>query len=163
MLNRRSCFADRRCKSLPGLSQIYEAVPVFSGYKSVTRVFLCAPAVCSFKAKSTTGGDVQGKAKVEPYAYWQFDRKVGGTATCPRDASRVCDRTISSRRNNASNVCLQMRPAHVLMWPQMLNRRAAKKRQASKTLGGILGAAQAGAVRGAKAKARAHAKRARNE
>ncbi len=29
-----------------------------------------------FKAKSTSGGDVKGRSKVEPYAYWQFDRKV---------------------------------------------------------------------------------------
>jgi hypothetical protein len=31
---------------------------------------------CRFKAKGSTGGDVKGRAKVEPYAYWQFDRKV---------------------------------------------------------------------------------------
>lgn len=30
-----------------------------------------------FKAKGSTGGDNKGRAKVEPYAYWQFDRKVG--------------------------------------------------------------------------------------
>lgn len=71
-----------------------------------------------FKAKNNTGGDVKGRANVEPYAYWQFDRK-------------------------------------------MLNRRAAKQRQASKSLGGILGGAQQGALKGAKAKGRANAKRAR--
>ena len=46
---------------------------------------------------------------------------------------------------------------------QMLNRRVAKQRVASKSLGGVFGAAQAGAIKGAKARGRANAKRARNE
>jgi hypothetical protein len=30
-----------------------------------------------FKAKAkATGGDVKGRSRVEPYAYWQFDRKM---------------------------------------------------------------------------------------
>lgn len=34
------------------------------------------PTPPRFKAKSTAGGDVKGRSKVEPYAYWQFNRKV---------------------------------------------------------------------------------------
>ncbi|KAJ9506030.1 hypothetical protein QJQ45_002495 [Haematococcus lacustris] len=29
-----------------------------------------------FKSKAGTGGDVKGRSKTEPYAYWQFDRKM---------------------------------------------------------------------------------------
>jgi hypothetical protein len=64
---------------------------------------------------------VKGKAAVDPYAYWQFDRK-------------------------------------------MLNRRRGKQAAAAKGLGGIVGGAQAGALKGAKAKraaAAANAKRAK--
>lgn len=46
---------------------------------------------------------------------------------------------------------------------QMLNRRPAKKREAKKSLGGLLGAAQEGALKGSKARGRANAKRARSE
>jgi hypothetical protein len=31
---------------------------------------------CRFKAKGQSGGDVKGSSKVEPYTYWQFDRKM---------------------------------------------------------------------------------------
>lgn len=63
-----------------------------------------------FKPKAAGAtGDVKGKAAVDPYAYWQFDRK-------------------------------------------MLNRRRGKQAAASKGLSGIVGGAQAGALRGAKAK-----------
>lgn len=61
-------------------------------------------------------GDVKGKAAVDPYAYWQFDRK-------------------------------------------MLNRRRGKQAAAAKGLGGIVGGAQAGALKGAKAKRAATAAR----
>jgi hypothetical protein len=43
----------------------------------------------------------------------------------------------------------------------MLNRRPAKKRAATHSLGNIVGAAQAGAAKGGKAKARAVARKAR--
>jgi hypothetical protein len=43
----------------------------------------------------------------------------------------------------------------------MLNRRAGKKREAAQSLSGVVGAAQKGALRGAKAKAQQQAKRAR--
>jgi ribosomal RNA-processing protein 12 len=75
-----------------------------------------------FKPKAAgASGDVKGKAAVDPYAYWQFDRK-------------------------------------------MLNRRRGKQAAAAKGLGGIVGGAQAGALKGAKAKraaAAANAKRAK--
>jgi hypothetical protein len=29
-----------------------------------------------FKPRKNTGGDTAGKSSVEPYAYWQFDRKM---------------------------------------------------------------------------------------
>jgi ribosomal RNA-processing protein 12 len=63
-----------------------------------------------YKPKAAgASGDVKGKAAVDPYAYWQFDRK-------------------------------------------MLNRRRGKQATAAKGLGGIVGGAQAGALKGAKAK-----------
>lgn len=70
-----------------------------------------------YKPKAAgASGDVKGKAAVDPYAYWQFDRK-------------------------------------------MLNRRRGKQAAAAKGLGGILGGAQAGALKGAKAKRAAAAAR----
>jgi hypothetical protein len=74
-----------------------------------------------YKSRAGASGDVKGKASVDPYAYWQFDRK-------------------------------------------MLNRRRGKQAAASKGLSGIVGGAQAGALKGAKAKraaAAATAKRAK--
>ncbi|KAF6251701.1 hypothetical protein COO60DRAFT_1298160 [Scenedesmus sp. NREL 46B-D3] len=70
-----------------------------------------------FRAKEAAG-DVKGKGGVDPYAYWQFDRK-------------------------------------------MLNRRRGKQAEASKGLGGVVAGAKAGALKGAKAKRAANAKRAR--
>lgn len=67
------------------------------------------------KAAGATG-DVKGKASVDPYAYWQFDRK-------------------------------------------MLNRRRGKQAAAAKGLGGVVAGAQAGALKGAKAKRAAAASR----
>ncbi|KAG2487102.1 hypothetical protein HYH03_014215 [Edaphochlamys debaryana] len=61
-----------------------------------------------FKAKGASG-DVKGKAKVEPYAYWSLDRR-------------------------------------------MLNRRRGKQAAASSKLASIVAGAQAGALKGAKAK-----------
>ncbi|PNW69821.1 hypothetical protein CHLRE_19g751197v5 [Chlamydomonas reinhardtii] len=61
-----------------------------------------------FKAKGATG-DVKGKSKVDPYAYWTLDRR-------------------------------------------MLNRRRGKQAAASAKLESIVGGAQAGALKGAKAK-----------
>jgi ribosomal RNA-processing protein 12 len=70
-----------------------------------------------YKPKAAgASGDVKGKASVDPYAYWQFDRK-------------------------------------------MLNRRRGKQAAAAKGLGGIVGGAQAGALKGAKAKRAAAASR----
>ncbi|WIA12282.1 hypothetical protein OEZ85_012341 [Tetradesmus obliquus] len=72
-----------------------------------------------FRAKGSASGDVKGKGGgIDPYAYWQFDRK-------------------------------------------MLNRRRGKQVEASKGLGGVVAGAQAGALKGAKAKRAANAKRAR--
>ncbi|WIA32410.1 hypothetical protein OEZ86_003236 [Tetradesmus obliquus] len=72
-----------------------------------------------FRAKGSASGDVKGKGGgIDPYAYWQFDRK-------------------------------------------MLNRRRGKQAEASKGLGGVVAGAQAGALKGAKAKRAANAKRAR--
>lgn len=70
-----------------------------------------------FKSKSGAAGDVK-KGGVDPYAYWQFDRK-------------------------------------------MLNRRRGKQAAASKGLGGVVAGAKSGALKGAKAKRVASAKRAR--
>jgi ribosomal RNA-processing protein 12 len=66
--------------------------------------------------KGGTGGDSKGSNGVEPYAYWQLDRR-------------------------------------------MLNRRRGKQAGASKQLGSLVKAAQAGAAKGAKAKRQAAAKR----
>jgi ribosomal RNA-processing protein 12 len=70
-----------------------------------------------YKPKAAgASGDVKGKGAVDPYAYWQFDRK-------------------------------------------MLNRRRGKQAAAAKGLGGIVSGAQAGALKGAKAKRAAAAGR----
>lgn len=54
---------------------LFHSLHLTSSHSSLHCV--CPFGLLSHRFKSAkAGGDVKGRAKVEPYAYWQFDRKV---------------------------------------------------------------------------------------
>jgi ribosomal RNA-processing protein 12 len=60
-------------------------------------------SLCRFKGKGQTGGDVSGRSKVEPYAYWPLDRKLLNRRPAKKAAAKQgLDRVVRAAKAGAA-------------------------------------------------------------